>query len=73
MNSLNELWQYMCDKGAARNAVQFYVENPNDRAKAFWNGILTALEMEGKITRDEANKIWCDVDKEFAKLYLKEG
>lgn len=73
MNSLNELWQYMCDKGSARNAIQFYVDDPNDIAKAFWNGILTGLEMEGRITRDEANRIWCDVDKDFAKLYLKEG
>ena len=73
MNSLNELWQYMCDKGTARNALQFYVDDPNEIAKAYWNGMLTGLEMAGVITKDEANRIWCDVDKEFAKLYLKEG
>lgn len=71
MKSLNELWGYMCDKGEGRNAVQFYVRDPNEVAKAYWNGVLTALEMEGVINRDEANEIWCDVDKDFAKRYRK--
>lgn len=62
MNSWDELWQYMCDKGSARNAIQFYVDDPNDIAKAFWNGVLTGLEMTGEITRDQANKIWREIN-----------
>lgn len=71
MKTWNELWGYMCDKGEARNAVQFYVSDPNEVAKAYWNGVLTALEMEGVITRDDANEIWCEIDKDFAKIYRK--
>ncbi len=71
MKTLNELWVYMCDKGLARDAMQFYVSDPNEVAKAYWNGVLTALEMEGVINKDEANEIWCDVDKDFAKRYRR--
>lgn len=67
MNTWNDLWQYMCDKGAGRNALQFYCENPNERAKAFWNGVLTGLEMTGEITRDQANEIWCEIDEDYRK------
>ncbi len=41
--------------------MQFYVKNPNDVAKAFWNGVLTVLEIEGKITQEQGMKIWKEI------------
>lgn len=61
MKTMNDLWKYICKHGNAREFAQFYVSNPNEVAKAFWNGVLTVLEIEGKITREEANLIWSDI------------
>lgn len=71
MKTWNELWVYLCDKGVARDIMQFYVSDPNDVAKAFWNGVLTGLEAGGEITREDANEIWCEIDKDFAKIYRR--
>ena len=61
MKTFEDLWNYICDCGRARACSQFYVSNPNETAKAFWNGMLTALEIEGKLTTEEANNIWKEI------------
>ena len=60
MKTYSDLWKYICQKGAY-NYMQFYVSNPNEVAKAFWNGVLTVLEIEGKISNEDANKIWNEI------------
>ena len=60
MKTYSDLWKYICQK-AGYNYMQFYVSNPNDVAKAFWNGVLTVLEIEGKISNEDANKIWNEI------------
>ena len=60
MKTYSDLWKYICQK-AGYNYMQFYVSNPNDVAKAFWNGVLTVLEIEGKITNEDANNIWNEI------------
>ena len=60
MDTLNAVWKYLC-KGKPGNGTglsQFYVSNPNEVAQAFWNGVLTVLEIEGKITSEGGMKIW---------------
>lgn len=57
METLNEVWKYLCKK-PGYDLMQFYVPNPNEVAKAFWHGVLTVLEIEGKITNEQGMKIW---------------
>lgn len=62
MNTLNELWQYVCkSRNGGYDLIQFYVKNPNDIAKAFWHGVLTVLEIEGKITQEQGWHIWKEI------------
>lgn len=60
MKTYSDLWKYICQKGSY-NYSQFYVSNPNEVAKAFWNGVLTVLEIEGKISNEDANNIWNEI------------
>ena len=58
MEKLNDVWKYLCKKGNAHSLSQFYVSNPNAVAQAFWNGVLTVLEIEGKISEEQGMMIW---------------
>lgn len=60
MKTYSDLWKYICQK-AGYNYMQFYVSNPNEVAKAFWHGVLTVLEIEGKISNEDANSIWNEI------------
>ena len=60
MKTYSDLWKYICQK-AGYNYMQFYVSNPNEVAKAFWHGVLTVLEIEGKISNEDANNIWNEI------------
>ena len=60
MKTWNEVWKYLCQK-PGYDLMQFYVKNPNETAKAFWNGVLTVLELEGKITQEDGMKIWKEI------------
>lgn len=62
METYNEVWKYLCQK-PGYDLMQFYVKNPNEIAKGFWNGVLTVLEIEGKITNEQAMKIWNEITK----------
>ena len=61
MNTQHDVWEFLCKSKGARDLLQYYVINPNDVAKAFWHGVLTVLEIEGKITEEESNNIWSEV------------
>lgn len=61
MKTWNDLWKYICKNKAGYNYTQFYVKNPNSVARAFWNGVLTILEIEGKIEIEDANNIWNEI------------
>ena len=60
METLSEVWKYLCQK-PGYDLMQFYVKNPNEVAKAFWHGVLTVLEIEGKITQEQGMKIWEEI------------
>lgn len=60
MKTWNEVWKYLCKK-PGYDLMQYYVTNPNDEAKCFWHGVLTVLEIEGKITSDEGWDIWQEI------------
>lgn len=60
MKTWNEVWKYLCKK-PRYDLMQFYVKNPNEVAKGFWNGVLTVLELEGKITQEDGMKIWNEI------------
>lgn len=62
MNTLNEVWKYLCQR-PGYDLMQFYVKNPNEVAKAFWNGVLTVLEIEEKITQEQGMNIWNELVK----------
>ena len=61
MNTYSDVWNYLCNKGFGRSCSQFYVKNPNETAKGFWNGILTALEAAGTIDAETSYKIWVEI------------
>lgn len=61
MKTLSEVWKYLCKNKAGYDLMQFYVKNPNEVAKAFWHGVLTILEIEGKVTNEDANNIWKEI------------
>lgn len=58
VKTLHDVWVYLCGSGKGCDLAQFYCKNPNEVAKAFWNGVLTVLELEGKVTNEDANNIW---------------
>ena len=60
MKTWNEVWKYLCKKNG-RDLMQYYVKNPNETAKAFWHGVLTVLELEGKIENEDAINIWNEI------------
>jgi len=60
MKTWNDVWKYLCKKNGY-DLMQFYCKNPNEVAKAFWNGVLTVLELEGKVTNEDANNIWNEI------------
>ena len=60
MKTWNDIWKYLCQK-PARDLMQFYCENPNEVAKAFWHGVLTVLEIEGKVSREDGMAIWNEI------------
>ncbi len=62
METWHEVWQYLCQR-PGYDLMQFYVKNPNETAKAFWNGVLTVLELEGRITREQGWNIWKEITK----------
>ena len=64
MKTWNDVWKYLVSKGGAYDLMQFYVKNPNDVAKGFWNGVLTVLEIEGKVTKEDGMNIWNEITKE---------
>ena len=62
MKTWNDVWVYLMQND--RNAFscsQFYCSNPNEIAKAFWHGVLTVMELEHRLTREEANVIWDEI------------
>ena len=61
MKTWNEVWKYLCKEKSTRNYTQYYVSNPNETAKAFWHGVLTILEIEGKVTEEDADNIWKEI------------
>ena len=61
MKTWNEVWKYLCKNKEGYNLMQFYVKNPNEVAKAFWHGVLIILEIEGKVTEEDANNIWKEI------------
>jgi hypothetical protein len=61
METYNDVYRYLCSKGYGRAIAQFYVQNPNEVAKAFWNGVLTTLEVDGKITSSASWNIWKEI------------
>lgn len=63
MKTWNEVWKYLCKNKSGYDLMQFYVANPNEVAKAFWHGVLTILEIEGKVTNEDANNIWNEITK----------
>lgn len=58
VKTLHDVWVYLCETGRARDLSQYYCSDPNDIARAFWDGVLTVLELEHKITPKDANIIW---------------
>ncbi len=60
MKTWSEVWKYLCKK-PGYDLMQYYVKNPNDVSKAFWHGVLTVLEIEGKVTIEDANNIWNEI------------
>lgn len=63
MKTWNDVWKYLCKNKSGHDFMQFYVANPNEVAKAFWHGVLTILEIEGKVTNEDANNIWNEITK----------
>lgn len=63
MKTWQDLWEYLCDNGFCHSCSQFWVTNPNEIAKAFWNGMLCVLESEGKVTKEDANNIWNEIER----------
>lgn len=63
MKTWNDVWKYLCKNKSGHDYMQFYVANPNEVAKAFWHGVLTILEIEGKVTNEDANNIWNEITK----------
>lgn len=61
MKTWNDVWQYLCEGYKGYDLAQFYVSNPSAVAKAFWNGVLTALEVAGKITKEDGMNIWNEI------------
>lgn len=63
MKTWSEVWKYICDNTGMRaiDLMQFYVKNPNETAKAFWHGVLTILEIDGKITNEDGMNIWNEI------------
>lgn len=63
MKTWNDVWKYLCNgkPGNGVNLSQFYCPNPNETAKAFWNGVLTVLEIEKKITAEDGWAIWQEI------------
>ena len=61
MNTWNKIWEYLCKSKRGYDYSQYFVDKPNEIAKAFWHGVLTILEIEGKITNENANNIWCEI------------
>lgn len=74
MKTLNDLWLYICKNTKnAYDYAQYYTANMNETAKAFWNGMLTVLEAEGKITKEDSLRIWYEIEPtEALKNYLNE-
>lgn len=60
MKTWHDVWQYLCKKNG-HDLMQFYCKNPNDTAKGFWHGVLTVLELEGKVTKEDAINIWNEI------------
>ncbi len=63
MKTWNDVWKYLCKNKSGHDYMQFYVVDPNEVAKAFWHGVLTILEIEGKVTNEDANNIWNEITK----------
>ena len=58
----NDLWLYISkDFGRAISCAKYYVKHPTPEGEAFWHGVLTVLEYEGKITRETALSIWEEI------------
>lgn len=62
MKTWNDVWQYLCQK-RGYDISQYYVSNPNETALAFWHGVLTVLELEGKISQADGINIWNEITK----------
>ena len=62
MRTYEDLWIYLCNSGYGRSCSQFY-NSRSQTALAFWNGVLTALEIEGKVTKEDARNIWAEIDR----------
>lgn len=65
METWSDVWVYLCNNSKARayDLMQYYCENPNEIAKAFWNGVLTILEAEGKLSKENGINIWNEITK----------
>lgn len=56
-----DLWVFMCDSGDAFALSRYYTTNPDETARAYWQGVLTTLELTGKITHARALLLWAEI------------
>ena len=62
ITTYDDLWQYIAqDFGRAISCAKYYIKNPTPEAKAFWHGVLTVLEYEGKIAKETGMSIWEEI------------
>lgn len=61
IKTFSDLWAFMCKSDNALSFIQYYTTNPNETARAFWIGVLSTLELTGKITHDRALLLWAEI------------
>ena len=61
MNSFNEVWKYLCTEVNPKRISHYYMESSKLESKCFWDGVLTALEVEKRISSEDADKIWKEI------------
>ena len=61
MKTWNDVWQYLCEHGNARDLLYYYSEKQTAETLAFWHGVLLILQYEDKITWSDAINIWEEI------------
>lgn len=62
MEKWSDVWKYLCGSTDPKRISDYYVCSGTFPSRCFWDGVLTALEASGVISKENADRVWKEIE-----------